>query len=95
MTSSFDTGRPADIDPDDLANVADHDDLARVIERMLADLRKHPGEWENNTLERYLDALAAQLQALPALYSNLGEPLPDQPTWRVVAEILLGATGYE
>lgn len=62
---------------------------------MLTDLRTHPTAWENPTLERFLDALAARLEALPTLYLNRGEQLPDQPTWKLLAETLVAASGYE
>jgi hypothetical protein len=95
VTSDYETGRPANIDEESLVRVHDHDDVARVIEQMRTDLLEHPAEWENNTLARYLEALAAVLEALPALYTNRGEPLPEAPTWRMVAEALVWATGYE
>jgi hypothetical protein len=93
MNSGYETGRFADVG--DLGQVASHTDAAQVTERMLADLRAHPAEWENPTLERFLDALAASLEALPGLYANRGEPLPDPPTWKVFTEALVMASGYE
>jgi hypothetical protein len=39
----------------DIDRVASHIDAARIVERMLADLRAHPQEWENATLERFLE----------------------------------------
>ena len=95
MTRDYETGRPANIDAESLVCVHDHDDVARVIEQMRADVREHPAEWENDTLDRYLEALAAVLEVLPALYTNRGEPLPGAPTWRMFAEALVLATGYE
>ena len=95
MTSDYETGRPANVDEGSLIRVHDHDDVARVIEQMLTDLREHPAEWENNTLDRYLEALAALLEALPQLHTNRGEPPPKALTWNMIAEILVRATGYE
>ena len=93
MSSGYETGRFADAG--DLGQVSSHTDAAQVTERMLADLRAHPTEWENPTLERFLDALAASLEALPGLYANRGEPLPDPPTWKVFTEALVMTSGYE
>jgi hypothetical protein len=72
--------------------VHDHRDLARVLEAMRADLHAHPHEWENHTLERYLDALAA---IIASLLANPGENLPEQPSWALIAELLVAASGYE
>ena len=93
MTTPYSTGRFAHVAG--LDEVASHTDAARVVEQMLNDLRRHPQEWENPTLERFLDALSASLHGLPGQYANRGEDLPAQPTWRLFAEALVTATGYE
>ncbi len=93
MNSGYETGRFANVG--DLAQVSNHTDAAQVVQRMLADLRAHPTEWENATLERFLEALAASLKALPGLYANRGERLPEPPNWKVFTEALVMASGYE
>lgn len=95
MTSAYDTGRFADVSDQDLTAVHSHTDAARIVEQMLADLRAHPDAWENSTLERFLDALAASLDALESLHTNRGEAMPSQPTWKLLADVLVMATGYE
>lgn len=89
----YDTGRFAEVG--DLGLVNSRLDLAQMIQRMLDDLLAHPDEWENPTLNRFLEALAASLQALPGVYANRGEQFPEAPTWKVFAEALVMATGYE
>ena len=74
MNGDYTTGRFAEVG--DLDRVAGHADVAQVVEQMLNDLRSHPSEWENPTLDRFLDALAASLGALPQLYTNRGETFP-------------------
>jgi hypothetical protein len=95
MSTPYDTGRPAEVADHVLAAVRSHTDVARIVEQMLDDLRAHPDEWENPTLEQFLDALAASLDALEPLHINRGETLPSQPTWKLLAEVLVMATGYE
>ena len=93
MNSGYGTGRFANVG--DLGQVTSNADVAQVDERMLADLRAHPAEWENPTLERFLDALAASLEGLPGLYANRSESFPESPTWKIFAEALVMASGYE
>jgi hypothetical protein len=93
MNSDYGTGRFANAG--DLSQVSSHADVAQVAERMLADLRAHPAEWENPTLERFLDALAASLEGLPGLYANRDDHFPEPPTWKIFAEALVMASGYE
>jgi hypothetical protein len=54
---NYETGRATNVDPSD---VETRDDLARFLSAMLADLRSTgKAEWENGTLERFLDGFAA------------------------------------
>jgi hypothetical protein len=92
MSSDDEVARPADAH---YAQVETREDTARMVLQMLSDLRNHPGAWENATLERYLESLAASLTDLDGAYALRGEKLPDQPTWRLVAELLVMATDYE
>ncbi|MFI0449332.1 hypothetical protein [Actinomadura sp. 6N118] len=93
MSSPYETGRSAEVNR--LDQVSSHVDAARIVSQMLDDLRAHPDEWENATLERFLEALAACLSALSALYANRGEQFPAQPTWQLISEALVMASGYE
>jgi predicted phosphoadenosine phosphosulfate sulfurtransferase len=62
---------------------------------MRQDLRGHPDAWENPTLDRFLGALTAVLEGMESAYHHRGETLPTEPTWRLFAEILVTASGYE
>jgi hypothetical protein len=95
MIRPYETGRSANVSDDDLAAVRSHDDVARIVDQMADDLQAHPDEWDNATLERFLDALARSLTGLDGLYQNRGETLPSEPSWKLVAEVLVMASGYE
>jgi len=88
----YETGRPTDVDP---SNVATRGDAVIFVNHVLQDLRAHPDSWENSTLDRFLEALAASLKGVEFAYRNRGEELPPQPTWRLLAELLVMASGYE
>ncbi|WP_433389568.1 DUF7660 family protein [Micromonospora sp. KLBMP9576] len=95
MSSGYETGRFTNIRPDEVNHVTTHTDAAEIVGRMLTDLRAHPTEWENHTLERFLAALQSSLKALPGLYRNRGDHFPDPPTWKEFTEALIMATGRE
>ena len=78
-----------------LQDVRGFQDVAAVIEAMRTDLLANPGAWENHNLERFLDALAALTGSVDALMANRNEALPDLPSWSLIAELLVGASGYE
>jgi hypothetical protein len=86
------TGRRANVD---ISKVTTREDAVRVVAAMVQDLRDHPDAWENCTLGRFLEALAASMEGVESGYRNRGEVLPAQPTWALVSELLVMATGYE
>lgn len=92
VSDPYDTGRPADVDP---SHVATPDDLAGVIHAMVNDLRKHKDDWANTSLDEFLDALATSVEDIEQTYAARGEAAPDQPSWRLFAELLVAASGYE
>jgi hypothetical protein len=73
------------------AAVTSRADLARFVQALLADFQADAGGgWENPTLERYLEALAAY--AADAADAG-GAERP--ATWRAFAELLAAARNYE
>lgn len=86
-----DTGRFANVTDEALEGVDGPEKLAAVIEAMLDDLVAAGDEWENGTLPRYLEALAA---FIPSKFEH-PQKLPVALTWRHLAHALVAATGYE
>ncbi|HEV8574917.1 MAG TPA: hypothetical protein VGR43_09440 [Dehalococcoidia bacterium] len=77
------------------AAIESRDDFVRFARALLADFRENGETWENGTLERYLESLAAWVEAMDRVYRNRGETLPSQPSWRMLGEILYAASMYE
>lgn len=88
------TGRLANASPE---GVASREDLQRVIAELRADLTTRGWrEWENPTLNRFLDALEAVLHDRAAdRLASQAETEHDQPSWALIAAALIAATGYE
>ena len=63
-------------------------ELARRIDNGSIDL-------ENASATRYVDAAAGWAADLEGYFVNRGEPVPDEPSWSLVASIFLAATMYE
>jgi len=80
---------------DDISQVENHEDLAKYIERLRDDLVDNPDAWENNTLESYLEALAAFVRDAEGYYQNRDAPMPNAETWKTIAEVLTAAKMYE
>ncbi|MBX2820959.1 MAG: hypothetical protein KTR29_14795 [Rhodothermaceae bacterium] len=72
------------------------EELSRFILQLRDDLLVNSDDWENPTLERFLEALAAYTIAVQGYYRFHKMDIdPDAPNWRVFADILKGARDYE
>lgn len=76
-------------------SIATRNDLAEFIRELRVSLSDAPSEWENHDLGSYLEAMAAWLDDMDGYYKNRGEPVPAQPDWKVLAQILAAARVYE
>lgn len=71
-------------------------DLSGFIGKMLIDYQTNKDNWENITLERFLEAMAAWVDEMDGYYENVGEPFDEnQPSWSNFSDILSAATMYE
>jgi hypothetical protein len=75
--------------------VATSDDFVEFVNLLRRNLSEHPDEWENATLPSFLDALSAWVQDMDGYYENNRLPVPQTPTWKSVAEMMLAAKYYE
>lgn len=75
--------------------VGTRDDLVQFIRALRTDLGVNEDEWENPTLDRYLEALAAWTNDMDGYFRNHDQVVPTEPTWGLVAQMLLAAHGYE
>jgi hypothetical protein len=81
------TGRFANVSKRKTKAVRTSKDLAAIVQRMREDLAEGgQEEWENRTLDAFLETLAAVLDDVD---------LPAPPSWSDVADVLVTATGYE
>ena len=82
------TGRSTTADP---SSVSDRDSFGDFLEVVLGDLvASGATEWENRNLADFLAALAVFAEA-----RVVGRDDQEQPSWRLFAEMIVAATGYE
>lgn len=71
-------------------------DFSVFIEGLLGDLQSNPSEWENRTLEDFLEALGRYAEDIDGLYHNRRIEIDlENPNWRVFADLLKGSSIYE
>lgn len=80
---------------DIVENVKTKEELIQFIHHLRKDLLANEEEWENVSLADYLDAMAAWMEDMDGYYKNTGQPIPEQASWKTLADILFAATMYE
>ncbi|MCF2528957.1 DUF7660 family protein [Yinghuangia soli] len=81
------------LDPD--TEIHDRAKLAAFVRALHQDYLRRGQHWENDTLERFLQALAAWIQDSEGWYRNTGKELPPGGDWTFLARALDAATAYE
>jgi hypothetical protein len=80
---------------DQARRIRSREDLVALLQTLVRELREDPEGWENRDLAAYLSAMAAWVDDMEGFYKNRGEPMPDQPSWNTLGQILLAARVYE
>ena len=80
--------------------VTDRKSFIEFLELFKEDLIRNKHQWENKTLEDFLEAMKRYSDDIQGYYDNnendLGEQInADVPSWRVFADILRGSRVYE
>lgn len=78
-----------------LQTVRCRDDFVRFIQDLARSIEEKPEDWTNADLVSFLNALAAWVADMDGYYRNLGQPVPDQPNWQTLGQMLLAARVYE
>lgn len=71
------------------------EELVTFLRDLHEEFRSRGHEWENNTLDGFLEALAAWVHDSPGVYYNGGEQIPRAGDWTFMARALHAATIYE
>jgi hypothetical protein len=90
------TGTSGTVEIDTVATV-ETDHGRRAVAAALRDIHNQLNQgvgWENNTPDRYLEALAAWLDDCPGYYANQRMPVPSD-SWSVLLDALEAAKSYE
>ncbi|MGW0184619.1 DUF7660 family protein [Streptomyces sp. NPDC003362] len=79
--------------PDD--EIHTRDELVAFVRELHQDYVRRGHDWENHTLDRFLEALAAWIASSDGWYRNFGKEPPANGDWTFIARALSAATVYE
>ncbi len=71
------------------------EDFVRFVKALLKDLHENADSWENNSLERFLEALSAWTEDMDGYYLNQHKSVPQQPDWKMLGDMLMASRMYE
>lgn len=76
-------------------SVSNRKDLIAFVKYLRTDLETNRSKWENITIEDYLEAMEGWLTDMESYYSNTNQIMPNQPSWKTIADILYASSMYE
>ncbi|MBL8203353.1 MAG: hypothetical protein JNM09_03930 [Blastocatellia bacterium] len=68
-------------------SISSREDFMRFLEALIADYGNSTDEWENTSIEHFLEAMHA--------WATDAQRLRDDPSWRDFAHLLLAGKRYE
>lgn len=75
--------------------IPDREAFAAFLRRLHENCLQRGAEWENTTLDRFLEALASWVEDSPGWYRNHDVEMPERGDWTYFARALEAATLYE
>jgi hypothetical protein len=76
--------------------VSSREEFAAFVKALATNCARHPDEWDNSTLDAFVQGLAGFVEDVEGYYANSRADINcDLPSWRVFAEMLLAARVYE
>ncbi len=80
---------------DRVNDITDRAEFVSFVRALAESRNRDPAAWQNCNVESYLDAIAAWTEDMDGYFACAGDAPPDQPTWKVLGQILLAARVYE
>ncbi|KAF2519941.1 hypothetical protein E0W68_01560 [Flavobacterium salilacus subsp. salilacus] len=76
--------------------INDKEDFIEFVRELYEVFKTNPEKWENNTIELFLEAMAAYAKDIQGYYDNTNQNIDaNKASWQVFADILSGARIYE
>lgn len=76
-------------------SISTREDFIAFVKALQNDFQNNPQSWENDNLKSFLEALGAWVKDMDGYYLNQGKPVPQEPTWKMLGDILLASKMYE
>jgi hypothetical protein len=78
-----------------IEKITNKQQFLEFMQLLIDDFKNNPNEWENKTVNDYLDAIKSWTDDMDGYYVNNNLPVPTNVNWQVFANILIAAKMYE
>lgn len=79
----------------EIAKVHSKEDFIKFLNLLIHDYRNNQSEWENKTLEDYLEAILSWVEDMEGYFENNKLEKPKNIDWNFFANVLYAAKIYE
>lgn len=79
----------------EIAKVSSKEDFEKFLELLILDFKENQNEWENNTVESYLEGILSWVEDMDGYFENNNVEKPENINWNFLANILYAAKIYE
>jgi hypothetical protein len=79
----------------EIENIATKEDFLRFMELLIDNFRNNPDDWENKSLENYLESIQSWVEDMDGYYKNNNIQTPESISWNFFANVLYAAKIYE
>ena len=74
----------------------DRKEFINFVKNLRVDFIKNNAQWENKTIEDYLEAMSAYAEDIDGYYKNTNQEVNlEKIDWKIFADILKGSSIYE
>lgn len=80
---------------EEIKKVETKDNFVTFIDLLISDYKNNREEWENKTLEEYLESMKSWLEDMEWYYKNTSQYMPDDINWNFFANVLYSGKIYE
>lgn len=71
-------------------------EFIQFVENLRTDFIENKKQWENKTIEDYLEAMSRYVEDIDGYYKNTNQNIDLQKVdWKVFSDILIGSSVYE
>ncbi|UQB68288.1 hypothetical protein [Epilithonimonas zeae] len=71
-------------------------EFIQFIENLRVEFIKNNAQWENKTIEDFLEAMARYVEDIDGYYQNINQEIDlEKIDWKVFSDILKGSSIYE